>query len=213
MTLLKWAFMMLLLASSSVMAETSIEQKSLDIEKVKSLVKEFELEKQKQDFKRYLTLVLGGQLRTLDVDHCEPDGDLPPRTSCMESVCERLNSWDCDSQSELNQVADMCRGNHNGRCISAMCDKMNSWDCDSLSELSDVAQSCRGVRGSCVDFVCSKVSSWDCDSLSELRHVGQICQGARESCLEFTCSRLNSWDCDSLSELEQIAEQCRSTSH
>jgi hypothetical protein len=136
----------------------------------------------------------------------------PPNTvssSCVDSVCAKVGSSDCDDLDEINVVAGICKGNFNGECVDAVCAKVGSSDCDDLDEVTVVGNACKGnFNGACVDTVCSKVGSSDCDDLDEIAVVGKACKGADADCIESVCSKVGSSDCDDLDEIKIVAESC-----
>ncbi|MCB0415306.1 MAG: hypothetical protein KDD50_13300 [Bdellovibrionales bacterium] len=189
--------------------ETQKVQQVMDLKKMNSLVKRYYVQEQLNQIQKKPFEGLFKQKfnESEDRDRCEPPQD---RTSCIESVCKHLNSWECDNRSELERIAQMCVGNRNGNCIDQVCGYVNSWECDNLSEMERVAGMCRGNRGGdCVKVSCGLVNSWECDNLSEMERVTGFCKDVDAKCIEFTCSKLNSWDCDNLSEIEEIAKSCK----
>ena len=134
------------------------------------------------------------------------------QNSCIDAACEKLGSWGCDTQSEINEVAQACKG-VDGSCIQATCTRLGSWGCDTMSEINEVTISCHNVfDGRCVDVVCDHLGSWGCDTMSEINEVGGICKGRVDSdCIQNVCKRLGSWGCDTMSELRQVAQTCGGT--
>lgn len=108
--------------------------------------------------------------------NCPPnDGGGFPK-GCMEAVCNHLSRFDCDEQSELAEIARMCR-NVSAACVNGICNRVSRFDCDEKSEMQTVTNMCRGVVDfSCVDFVCSRLSRFDCDELDELQRIIQQCR-------------------------------------
>jgi hypothetical protein len=138
--------------------------------------------------------------------YCPPH---QPSLGCAEAVCQHVSSYDCNDQSDLTRIAQMCRGNWDGSCINEACSHLSSYDCNDLSDLERIAASCAGQNGACMKEVCSRVSSYDCNDLSDLDRIGKMCQGNWDgSCIQFVCSKLSSYDCDDLNDLEPIARSC-----
>ncbi len=146
---------------------------------------------------------------------CPPPGQPEPgqNINCMETICEKIGSWNCDSQSEISAVAAVCSDQYNGACIDNTCSKIGSWNCDSLSEIKTIANTCKGIYNpSCIDNICSKIGSWNCDSLSEIQTITATCQNVgieTTGCIEFTCNKIGSWNCDSLSEIQNVIRSCK----
>lgn len=140
--------------------------------------------------------------------HCDDDG--PTRhTDCLETVCEKLGSFGCDTSGEVNDVATLCRG-VSASCVSNVCEKLGSFGCDTINEARDVADICRDVfNGDCMREVCGRLGSFGCDTMSEVRQVGGICRGRVDvDCIRSVCDRLGSFGCDTMSELEEVGRTC-----
>ena len=132
-----------------------------------------------------------------------------PQTSCIDAACEKLGTFGCDSQSEIDAVASACRG-VDGDCLSSVCTRLGSFGCDSMSEIQSAANVCKNVfDGRCMDVVCDHLGTFGCDSMSEVSEVGKLCTGRVDSdCIQSVCNRLGSFSCDSMSELQQVAKTC-----
>lgn len=141
-------------------------------------------------------------------DRCQPRR---PDNSCVDAVCARMPSYNCDDISEIREVAKVCANQIDGRCIEAACKRMPSFNCDDLSEIKQVAQSCEGQYDHrCVDAVCGRMASYNCDDISELRQVGDACRGFHNvGCLDSVCNKMASYSCDDLSELQQVIKTCK----
>ncbi len=183
--------------------------------KVEALAASFDLAKQVSSFQRHkearaaLGLAQDADFRPGCDDNNNPGGR--PRGSCMDSVCKKLGTFGCDSMSEIEQVGQLCRGNHNGDCLDSVCTRLGTFGCDSISELQQVASVCRGVWGNnCMDFACTQLGTFGCDSISEIERVGGLCRGVSDArCVEDVCKRLGTFGCDSIGELEKVAESCK----
>ena len=183
--------------------------------KIENLVKEYILSKSKRAsvYAPSLLKVFSYQKSTDDEclreceRRCYDDGD---DTSCVDTVCEKLDSYECDDASELERVSRMCRNQRGGSCINSICRKLDDYECDDLSELEDIAEICVDTNSECVDTVCSKLDDYECDDISELQRVGTACQRFYDvDCINATCRRLDSYECDDISELENIIRICR----
>jgi hypothetical protein len=140
--------------------------------------------------------------------HCDDQAGKGP--SCLDVACQYLGTYNCDSASEIEQVARSRRGNWSGDCLNGACSRLGSYNCDSPIEIDEVAKSCRGQRGdSCMAVVCGYLGSYNCDSMSELSAVGRACQNVEGKCIESVCSKLGKYNCDSMSEIERVAKSCR----
>ena len=96
--------------------------------------------------------------------------------SCIEAVCRKLDSFECDGKDELKRIAETCKGNYNGGCINQITRRLSSMDTDSWRELEPIIVACRGnYDGSCLDTICRKLGSFDCDTASELIEIARSC--------------------------------------
>ncbi|MFZ4714931.1 MAG: hypothetical protein ACOYL6_14525 [Bacteriovoracaceae bacterium] len=160
----------------------------------------------------YLSKLLKTQskLKSFDPGPCYPPQN--PGTTCMEETCKRLGSYQCDDQTEIFQVIQMCSGQYDGSCINTMCNRLGSYQCDDFSEIKIVASLCRNqFGGNCVETVCTKLGGYQCDDFSELKNVSRICSNTSYGtidCIQFTCDRLGSYQCDDFSELERVIKSC-----
>lgn len=172
---------------------------------IKELVKKFYIDKAVKEFKSSSALFSS----SFQLQHRENQcGDRPTPTSCIDSICKRIPSYDCDSTSDIREVGETCRS-ADGSCIDEVCSKLPSYECNSLSDFDEIADVCQDSRGSCITSVCSRIPSYECDSLSDLEEIGQMCRGMRDNgCVEAICSRLPSYRCDSTSDLEDVIDEC-----
>ncbi|MEQ1907064.1 MAG: hypothetical protein ABL888_22960, partial [Pirellulaceae bacterium] len=67
--------------------------------------------------------------------NCDDDNRNPDRISCIDAVCAKLGSFGCDDASEVNKVAEVCRGVGDGACINTVCGKLGSFGCDDIGEV------------------------------------------------------------------------------
>lgn len=105
--------------------------------------------------------------------NCYPDGP-----SCVDAACARLGAFGCDDISEVQAVARVCRGNHNGNCLNAVCDKLGAFGCDDPNEIQAVARACVGNYDTdCFNSVCARLGSFGCDDLDEAVEVLRTCAG------------------------------------
>jgi hypothetical protein len=140
------------------------------------------------------------------------DGPSRPAGGCVDVVCKKLGPFGCDDISEMERVANMCRGNFDGRCVESVCSQLGSFGCDDLSEVEHVTMVCRGGHGGCIDTVCKRLGRFGCDDMSEIEQVARTCQGNFDgSCIESVCKKLGPFGCDDLSEIERVARSCSGT--
>ncbi|MBY0315358.1 MAG: hypothetical protein K2Q26_07550 [Bdellovibrionales bacterium] len=140
--------------------------------------------------------------------NCPPEG---ASGSCIDSVCTKLGQFGCDTQSEISQVANICKGNVDGDCVEASCTKLGQFGCDTISEVTEVAVMCKGqANGQCVEIACQKLGQFGCDTVSELSAVQKtVCKPAVDpACLESVCNKLSTFGCDTLSELQEVSNSC-----
>ncbi len=146
---------------------------------------------------------------------CPPVPGTRPGSNCMQTVCTKLGTLGCDSQSELAEVAKICSTQFDGSCISDACTKRgSSLNCDDMREIQEIGLICSGQYGSaCMNEVCKRMgSSLECDDIRELSEVGIACSRvnyAAIECLKFTCSRMWSTDCDDIDELSRVLNSCK----
>ena len=199
-----------LISTNFVYAKAAVEQKApssqvqkIDQKKLDALVNDYAISKHLKQKSAFENL----QLR--NHPDCHPGEG---QGNCIDAVCEKLGSYNCDSQSEINEVARACRG-VDGSCIQATCSRLGTYNCDSISEIREVAASCQNVYDSrCVDVVCEYLGSYNCDSISEIKEVGAMCRGRVDSdCIQNVCKRLGTYNCDSISEIRQVAQTCGGT--
>ena len=142
-------------------------------------------------------------------EQCHPQ---PGSTSCVEVICSKLPSYECDSPSEIATFAAACRGNINGDCVSAVIKALPSYESDSSSEMTDIAKQCSQVYGSsCLNIFKNKLPSYEYDTKNEIYEILSHCGGASYDaieCTKFTCNKLPSYECDSKSEIYQILKSC-----
>lgn len=138
---------------------------------------------------------------------CDPDQPTGDKKACVDYVCSKMPSYNCDEVSEVTAIAASCRGTDVG-CVKSVCSKMPSYNCDEADELKELAQSCRAVKSDCIDTICKKMPSYNCDEGSELTAIAAACRGTDSSCITDVCSRVPSYNCDEPSELIAIAESC-----
>lgn len=103
----------------------------------------------------------------------------PPRdrTACIDSVCNKIGRFNCDTQSEINQVSKLCPTDVDSACLDNICKKIGSFECDTLNEISEVSKVCASdLSLSCVDSVCNRIGSFSCDTIGEIQQVANSCK-------------------------------------
>ncbi len=129
---------------------------------------------------------------------------------CVKYTCEKLGTFGCDSEGELERVKKMCFEVKDLGCIRFICDKLGAFGCDSIFSLEGIINSCRDVKeASCMKFACNQLGSFDCDSNYELAEVAFACKGADTSCLVKSCEARGSFACDSVGEIKFEADECK----
>ena len=201
--------------SFSVFAKSAEINKKIEFEqKTLKLVNEFQIQQFNKEKLNPLKDLLAEEHETYRecVEECREEYGKPPRnnTGCMKYVCDQLGSYKCNETSELDKVAEICRGVNNSKCMEFTCSQIGSYKCNEVSELELVAKSCKGVRGSsCMKYVCDQVGNYKCNELDEVSIVSKMCRGNNgKDCIEFTCNRLGSYKCNEISELQAIADKC-----
>jgi hypothetical protein len=140
--------------------------------------------------------------------NCPPQGT---SGSCIDIVCSKLGQFGCDTQSEITQVAGICKGNIDGDCVEASCAKLSPFGCDTMSEVSEVAALCKGKsNGQCVEIACENLGQFGCDTISELTAVQKnVCKASVDpACVQTVCKKLGQFGCDTLSELQEVSNSC-----
>lgn len=200
-------FLTIALCLCSLLSQASTQRSSLSIESLRNLAREYYLQKETHAFSK----VVGFQTQhSFGRRHCDDDRD-SSRSSCIDSVCEKIGSYNCDSQAEISKVAMICANQDNADCIKTTCNNIGSYNCDSLDEIEKVGAVCTNIRDiSCIDVVCKRIGAYNCDSLREIDEVGNVCSKIRDSsCIDTLCERIGSYNCDSVNEIKKVAETCK----
>lgn len=141
-----------------------------------------------------------------------PNGNCYPRTSCLEVICKKLSSYECDTTSEIAEVILACKGNINGDCVSSVISALPSYESDTKSEMAEIAKTCSKVHGSsCLDLYKKNLPSYDYDTKKEVFDILSQCNGANYEvveCAKFTCEKLPSYNCDTKYEIDNILKTC-----
>jgi len=133
----------------------------------------------------------------------------PSASSCIDSVCDKLGSGDCDDTWEIQSVANMCKGQPDGICVDMVCDKLGSGDCDDTWEIQSVLGTCKSTSGPCIGLVCDNLGSGDCDDSWEIQSVASMCKpGTDVGCIAAVCNQLGAGDCDDTWEIQSVISTC-----
>lgn len=161
---MKFVAIMILLCSSLSFAKA---------EKVDTLAAEF-FSAQYQTRKVTVKATSLKGLLSFKKNSCDPDQPTGDKKACVDYVCSKMPSYNCDEADELKEIAQSCRAVKSD-CIDTICKKMPSYNCDEGSELTAIAAACRGTDSSCITDVCSRVPSYNCDEPSELIAIAESC--------------------------------------
>ena len=159
-----------------------------------------------QFYKNLLTPTL---LKATPPNRCEPRPDVG---SCIKAVCDKLSPFGCDDESELKNVASICRGNFNGDCINTTCASLSPFDCDEIDELTNIARSCsQTYSNDCSKFFTSHLSVFDHDDLPEILNINNQCKNVspeEANCAQYLCNKLSQSSCDTIAKLTDILQSC-----
>lgn len=155
--------------SSLVEDIKSKEQTESSQSKIQQLVDEFFAQERKDN-----------QFRKI-IAHAEQplsQGCVPNDPSCIDTACDLLGTFGCDSIKEVTEMSRACRGNSNGLCLKAACDFLGTFGCDNGKEIKQVAPSCIGnLDDNCLISVCNRLGTFGCDSITEVTEVARACGG------------------------------------
>lgn len=139
--------------------------------------------------------------------HCSPNS-----TSCMKAACTKLPRRECDDDSEIKRVIEMCRGNVNGDCVQNATRRLETSDIDDLHEMEKIAIECRSnLGGTCIALYINNLSENDVDDDYEVIKFIKKCSGVSNEvadCAAFTCSRLSASSCDDDYEIDRVLKSC-----
>ena len=175
-------------------------------EHIRKLANEYNTKKMLSEVKK---TAFSGDLTLLPPSRCEPTQ--PSRASCFDTVCDKLGTFQCNEQSEIQRVGRICASQFDGGCIEKVCARLGSFECNQFQEIEQVAHSCRDVIGSsCLDEVCDRLGSFNCNEQQEIAVVGEMCRGRVDgACVKSVCDRLGSSQCNEVSELKVVLDSCR----
>lgn len=181
---------------------------SLRVQNIENLVNDYYAQKALEESQS-----AGNHFEIFQTPHRDPRCDEPRKPgigSCIDVVCNRLPSYECDSDSDLKEIAGICRNNFDGKCIKTMCSRLPSYECDSKSDIKEIAQYCSNTSSQCVESVCGRLYGYECDSHSDMKEVAMMCQGLIDgSCVEAVCNRLPAYKCDSKSDMAEVIKTCK----
>lgn len=167
------------------------------------------LTKQQLSTEFYKNLLNPSDLTVPPRDQCYPRPDI---TSCVKTICDKLSPFACDDESEIKEVAQMCRGNFGGDCIQTTCSNIPRWDCDDMDELKEISQSCMQVYGnSCVQFFTSRIPVFNHNERSEMVNINNQCKNISPEaidCAQHVCNKLSKFSCDEFDELKDAVKTC-----
>ena len=136
----------------------------------------------------------------------------PNSTSCMRAACGKLPKDECDDDSEIRRVIEMCKGNVNGECVQNATKRLDASDIDDIYEMEKVAIECRSnLGGACVGLYINNLSENDVDDDYEAINYIKKCNGVTNEvadCAAFTCSRLSANSCDDDYEIDRVLKSC-----
>ena len=136
----------------------------------------------------------------------------PNSTSCMRAACGKLPKDECDDDSEIRRVIEMCKGNVNGECVQNATKRLDASDIDDIYEMEKVAIECRSnLGGACVGLYINNLSENDVDDDYEAINYIKKCSGVTNEvadCAAFTCSRLSANSCDDDYEIDRVLKSC-----
>ena len=143
-----------------------------------------------------------------DDPYCEPRR--PASRACIEYVCGKLGSFECDSQEEIARVARACAGGVDVSCVDNLCSRVSGFTCE--REILRFTNSCKfRATSACIDAACTRMGRSNCDDANEVTQVAAACAGGSgvTECFNYTCSRLSRYECDDLNEVLNILRACR----
>lgn len=176
---MKFIVIMTLILSSNVWASAKVQSRidsaqAVRAEKIDSLARDYFVQAYQKRKKSFAESLKREDFRP---PGCDPHHPPQSPNECIDVVCNHLGSFGCDQQSEINQVADTCRG-VDGGCINSVCSRLGNFGCDQMSEIKQVGTMCAGrVDSGCIENVCQRLGNFGCDQMSELEQVTKSCGG------------------------------------
>lgn len=139
------------------------------------------------------------------------DEEVPDKSGCVEAVCSKLASYECNDVSDLKEIAAMCGNNVDGSCVTETCSKLPSYECNDKADMKQVAKMCASqVDGECMKSVCSKLPSYECNDKADMDGVAKMCSGLVDgSCVDAVCSKLPSYECNDKADLANVIQMCK----
>ena len=195
---LQWILSLGLLAAVSCAKQDAVQQ-------VQSASKGVLTVRQAVDEYRRAELTKAVLQTALRDDDCRPE-----RTSCLAEACNLLPRYECDDNSDLDEVASACRGNRDGACLREIAQTLPAYSKDDMNDIRALTAVCAsGVDHRCFAAAKQHLPSYELDDLADIREIGEICKDTDGRCVEAACARLPSYECDSPSDLREVAATCR----
>jgi hypothetical protein len=212
----RWGFLFLLFASinldlfGSVRASEHDELNDLS-ERIKALVQDYHTQKRQElpnnpPLDPDVELSVPDLVRPLDLNAKSRRS----QNHCASVVCNQLPTFECKSQRDWQEIAQLCQRQLDGNCINIACGLLPSFACNSKARLSNIANACQGIEGACLEIVCKHLPGYECQSLADIRDVTQSCGGLRDSrCIDEVCAKLPRYSCADKRDLKKVINACK----